>query len=156
LWAMTVIVAPILGPLLGGWIVDNIGWPWVFYINVPVAAVSVVLGWRMLAPYETQWVNKAVDFVGLFLLILWVGALQFMLDIGKTHDWFSSPVIVGLLVTSIVGFVAFCIWEWTDDHPIVDLHIFRNRSLSISTATMALVFGVYFGSTLIIPLWLQT
>ncbi len=156
LWAMTVIVAPIIGPLLGGWIGDNIGWPWAFYINVPVAAVSVILGWRMLAAYETPAVRKGVDFIGLILLVFWVGALQVMLDIGKTHDWFASPMIVGLLVAAIVGFVAFCIWEWTDEHPIVDLHVFRNFSLSVSTATMAVVFGVYFGSVVIIPLWLQT
>ena len=155
LWAMTVIVAPILGPLLGGWIADNAGWPWAFYINVPVAAVSVIVGWRLMAPFETQWVKKSVDFVGLGLLIIWVGALQTMLDIGKTQDWFSSPLVIGLLVVAIVGFIAFCIWEWTDEHPIVDLHIFKNVSLSIATFTMALVFGIYFGSVVIIPLWLQ-
>ncbi len=156
LWAMTVIVAPLIGPLLGGWIADNIGWPWAFYINVPVAAVSVIVGWRLLAPFETPAVKRGVDVVGLILLIFWVGSLQTMLDIGKTHDWFASPLIVGLLLATIVGFVAFCIWEWTDEHPIVDLKVFKNISLSIATATMALVFGVYFGSVVIIPLWLQT
>jgi DHA2 family multidrug resistance protein len=156
LWAMTVIVAPIIGPLLGGWISDNIGWPWAFYINVPVAILSVFFGWRMLAPHETETRRVKVDFPGLGLLILWVGALQTMLDIGKTHDWFGSPLVNILLIIAIVGFIAFCIWEWTAEHPIVDIRVFKNISLSISTVTMALVFGVYFGSGVIIPLWLQT
>lgn len=156
LWAMTVIVAPIVGPLLGGWIADNIGWPWAFYINVPVAILSVFFGWRLLAPHETKTQKVKVDFVGLGLLILWVGALQTMLDIGKTHDWFGSAEVNMLLILAIIGFIAFCIWEWTAEHPIVDIRVFKNISLSISTVTMALVFGVYFGSGVIIPLWLQT
>lgn len=156
LWAMTVIVAPIVGPLLGGWIADNAGWPWAFYINVPVAIASVFFGWRLLAPYETQTKRVKVDFIGLGLLVLWVGALQTMLDIGKTHDWFGSPLVNGLLVFAIIGFAAFCIWEWTEEHPIVDIRVFKNISLSVCTVTMALVFGVYFSSGVIIPLWLQT
>ena len=156
LWAMTIIVAPIAGPLLGGWIADNAGWPWAFYINVPVAALSIFFGWRMLKPFETKTVHRKVDFVGLALLVFWVGALQTMLDIGKTHDWFASPLVNSLLIATIVGFIAFCIWEWTEEHPIVDIRVFKNISLSVSTVTMALVFGVYFGSAVIIPLWLQT
>ena len=155
-WTMTVIIAPLVGPLLGGWIADNIGWPWAFFINVPVAAVSVLVGWRLLAPYETKAAPTRVDFIGLILLIAWVGALQTMLDIGKTHDWFASPLIVALLIATIIGFIAFCIWEWTDEHPIVDLKIFKNLSLSVAAATMSLVFGVYFGSVVLVPLWLQT
>jgi MFS transporter, DHA2 family, multidrug resistance protein len=156
LWAMTVIVAPIIGPLLGGYISDNLGWPWVFYINVPVAIASVFFGWRLLAPHETPSGPRRVDVVGLLLLIFWVGSLQTMLDIGKTEDWFGSWKVNTLLIFAIVGFFAFCIWEWTDEHPIVDIKVFKNISLSISTITMAIVFGVYFGSAVIIPLWLQT
>ncbi|MDB5440703.1 MAG: emrB [Caulobacteraceae bacterium] len=156
LWAMTVIVAPIAGPLLGGWIADNVGWAWCFYINVPVAILSVAFGWRLLAPHETPTARKPIDFVGLALLIFWVGSMQTMLDIGKKQDWFGSPLVVGLLVATIVGLAAFCIYEWTEEHPIVDLRVFKNFSLTISTVTMALVFGIYFGSTVVIPLWLQT
>ena len=156
LWAMTVIVAPIVGPLLGGWIADNHGWPWVFYINVPVAIASVFFGWRLLAPHETPSGPRKVDVVGLALLVFWVGALQTMLDIGKTEDWFGSWKVCALLAAAIIGFFAFCIWEWTEEHPIVDIRVFKNISLSVSTVTMALVFGVYFGSAVIIPLWLQT
>lgn len=156
LWAMTVIVAPIAGPLLGGWIADNVGWAWCFYINVPVAVLSVVLGWRLLIPHETQTARKPIDFVGLVLLVFWVGALQTMLDLGKTRGWFESGLVVGLFIAAIIGLAAFCIYEWTEEHPIVDLRVFKNFSLTISTVTMALVFGVYFGSTVVIPLWLQT
>jgi MFS transporter, DHA2 family, multidrug resistance protein len=117
---------------------------------------SVFFGWRMLAPHETPTQKVKVDIVGLLLLVFWVGALQTMLDIGKTHDWFASPLVNLLLVASIVGFIAFCIWEWTAEHPIVDIRVFKNKSLAICTVTIAVVIGLYFGSAVLTPLWLQT
>ena len=156
LWSMTTVVAPIAGPILGGVLCDTAGWPWVFYINVPVAAVCGFFAWRMLRSQETPTENRRIDFVGLGLLVLFVGALQIMLDKGKELDWFGSPVIVGLAVVAAIGFAAFLIWELTDDHPIVDLRVFRHRGFTGAVITIAITYGVFFASILLVPLWLQT
>jgi DHA2 family multidrug resistance protein len=154
IWAMTTVVAPIAGPVLGGAISDNLGWSWVFFINVPVAFGLVILALRAL-PRVDVLRKLPVDFVGLGLLILWVGALQIMLDKGKELDWFSSWVIVGLLVVAVVGFIAFLIWELTEEHPIVDLRIFRYRGFTAACFAMTLAFAGMYASLVIIPLWLQ-
>ncbi|QUD88019.1 DHA2 family efflux MFS transporter permease subunit [Phenylobacterium montanum] len=156
LWSMTTVVGPIAGPLLGGAICDDIGWPWVFYINVPIAAVAGFFAWRMLKPAETKVQRLPVDFVGLGLLILWIGAMQIMLDKGKDLDWFASPFILTLAIVAVLGFISFVIWEMTEAHPIVDLRIFRHRGFSASTVIMCLAFGAFFSSVVLIPLWLQT
>src|ERR1700722_6386252 len=156
LWSMTVVVAPIAGPILGGVICDNASWPWVFYINVPVAAVCGFFAWRMLRSQETGTERRPIDYVGLGLLVLFVGALQIMLDKGKELDWFGSPVIVTLAVVAAIGFAAFLIWELTDEHPIVDLRVFRHRGFTGAVITIAITYGVFFASILLVPLWLQT
>ena len=124
LWSMTTVVAPIAGPILGGYLCDTAGWPWVFLINVPVAVICAFFAWRMLASQETATERRPIDFVGLSLLILFVGSLQIMLDKGKELDWFGSPVIVSLAVAAAIGFASFLIWELTDKHLIVDLRVF--------------------------------
>jgi DHA2 family multidrug resistance protein len=156
LWSMTTVVAPIAGPILGGILCDTAGWPWVFYINVPVAAACGFFAWRMLASQETPTSYRRVDFTGLALLIVFVGAMQIMLDKGRELDWFASPVIVGLAVVAAVGFAAFLIWELTDTEPIVDLRVFRHRGFAGSVATLAISFGAFFSSIVLVPLWLQT
>lgn len=156
LWSMTTVVAPIAGPILGGILCDTAGWPWVFLINVPVAATCAFFAWRMLRAHETATERRPVDFVGLGLLVLFVGALQIMLDKGRELDWFGSPVIVALAVTAVVGFAAFLIWELTDDHPIVDLKVFRHRGFTGAVITIAVTYGTFFAMILIGPLWLQT
>ena len=155
LWAMTTLVAPIMGPVLGGSISDSLGWSWVFFINVPVAVALVVLALRTL-PQKDMTKRLPIDFIGLGLLITWVGAMQIMLDKGEELDWFNSPFIVGLLVTAVVGFFAFLIWELTEAHPIVDLRIFRHRGFSTACFAMTLAFAGMFSSIVLIPLWLQT
>ncbi len=156
LWSMTTVVAPIAGPILGGVLCDTAGWPWVFYINVPVAAICAFFAWRMLRSQETPTERRPVDFVGLALLILFVGSLQIMLDKGKELDWFGSPVIVTLAVVAAIGFASFLIWELTDDHPIVDLKVFRHRGFTGAVVTIAITFGTFFATIIIGPLWLQT
>jgi DHA2 family multidrug resistance protein len=156
LWSMTTVTAPIAGPILGGVLCDNAGWPWVFYINVPVAAVCGFFAWRMLQSQETPTEQRRMDFVGLGLLVLFVGALQIMLDKGKELDWFGSPVIIGLAIVAAVGFASFLIWELTDEHPIVDLRVFRHRGFTGSVITIAITFGAFFSSIVLVPLWLQT
>jgi MFS transporter, DHA2 family, multidrug resistance protein len=156
LWGMTTVVAPIAGPLLGGQLVDGIGWPWIFFVNVPVAFAVGVLVWRTLAKHETTTARIPVDFVGLGLLIAWVGSLQIMLDKGKELDWFHSNFIVALALIAAIGFVAFLIWELTDDHPVVDLRVFRHRGFTASAMVMTLAYGAFFSTVVLLPLWLQT
>lgn len=155
LWAMTTLVAPILGPILGGVLCDNVGWAFIFWINVPVAAVCGWLAWKLLNRYETPLAPARVDVVGLALLTIWVGALQVMVDLGKEHEWFASPLIVTLAVIALLGFLAFLIWELTDANPIVDLRVFRHRGYSASVVTLSVAFGAFFGINVLTPLWLQ-
>jgi len=155
LWMMTTILAPIAGPILGGTLADTIGWRWAFYINIPVAIFCTLGGWWLFRAKETRTAKAPIDFVGLGLLALWVGSLQVMLDNGQNQDWFASPWILGLLVVSVLGFAFFVIWELTDEHPIVDLRVFRHRGFAVSAAAMSLTFGAFFASIVLMPLWLQ-
>ncbi|MBC7504673.1 MAG: DHA2 family efflux MFS transporter permease subunit [Sandarakinorhabdus sp.] len=156
LWAMTTVVAPVAGPVLGGLISDNFHWSWIFLINVPFAALVAFFSWKIFRNRETPTVRRPVDFVGLALLIVWVGAMQIMLDKGKELDWFGSPVIIGLALTALVGFSAFLIWELTAQDPIVDLRIFRHRGFTVGAITISVGFGAFFASIILLPLWLQT
>ena len=156
LWAVTTLTAPILGPVLGGYLCDNFGWPSIFWVNVPIAFAAAFVLWRALKPYEEAGVKTRVDGVGLALLIVWVGALQLMLDLGKEHDWFSNPLIVALAVVAAIGFVAFLMWELTETNPIVDLRVFRSRGFSVSMLVLAIAFGGFFATNVLTPLWLQS
>jgi DHA2 family multidrug resistance protein len=156
LWSMTTVVGPIAGPLLGGWLSDNYGWPWVFFVNVPVAIFLVVVGLRLTAGRETPTQKLPVDTMGLGLLVVWVGALQIMLDKGKELDWFNSSLIITLLIAAVLGFACFMIWELTANNPVVNLKVFRYRGFAVSALIMPLVFGAFFSSVVLVPLWLQT
>ena len=128
MWAMTTLVAPVLGPLLGGWITDNISWPWIFYINIPVGLLSATAAWMLYRKRETPTKQLPIDSVGLTLLVIWVGALQIMLDKGKELDWFHSAEVIALGVVALVGFAFFVAWELTEKHPVVDLTLFKRRN----------------------------
>jgi len=155
LWAMTTLVAPIIGPPLGGWISDNLSWPWIFYINLPVGLIAAWVTWGVFRDRETGTRRLPVDFVGLTLLVIWVGAMQVTLDKGRELDWFASTQIVALCAIALVGFIVFLIWELTDAHPVVDLSLFRMRNFAIGTMALALAYGLFFGNVVLIPLWLQ-
>ncbi len=155
-WALTTILAPALGPVLGGLIGDNLDWQWAFYFKVPLSAIIGFSAWRVLQRYEAPTAKVPMDYVGLALLVTWVGALQVMLGNGQDADWFNSGFIVTLLIVTILCFIFFVIWEVTDKHPIVDLRVFRNRAFSVSMVVIALAYGVLFGCIVLIPLWLQT
>jgi DHA2 family multidrug resistance protein len=155
LWAMTTVVGPIAGPLLGGALVDWAGWPWVFFINVPIAVVVGFFSWRMLAKHETDIHRVPIDYVGLGLLIVWVGAMQIMLDKGKDLDWFQSKFIIALAIIAAVGAVSFVIWELTSAHPVVNLKVFRHRGFATAAIIMSLTFAAFFSSVVLVPLWLQ-
>src|SRR5215469_14801865 len=155
MWAMTTLVAPVVGPLLGGWITDNIAWPWIFYINIPVGVGAAVFAWGIYHKRETPTARVPVDTVGLGLLVVWVGALQVLLDRGKDLDWFNSSQIVALACVAVVAFAIFLIWELTEEHPIVDLSLFRRRNFTVATVALLMGYGLYFGNVVLLPLWLQ-
>ena len=155
MWSITTLVAPVVGPVLGGWITDNISWPWIFYINVPVGIAAALATWAIYHKRETPTAKVPVDAMGLGLLVIWVGAMQVMLDKGKDLDWFSSPMIVTLACVAVAGFAIFLIWELTEEHPIVDLSLFRSRNFTVSTIAMLFAYGLFFGNVVLLPLWLQ-
>ncbi|HEX9139821.1 MAG TPA: DHA2 family efflux MFS transporter permease subunit [Steroidobacteraceae bacterium] len=156
LWAMVIFLAPIFGPILGGYITDNLSWPWLFYINAPVGIFSVIITWSVLRKRETKRTKLPVDVVGLGLLILGVGALQFMLDNGNDMDWFNSNIITAAAVTSFICLTLLIAWELTDRQPIVDLHLFVHRNFRVGLIALCIGFFAFFGVTVIYPLWLQT
>jgi DHA2 family multidrug resistance protein len=155
-WSLTTLVAPIAGPVLGGYISDNYVWPWIFLINVPVGIICTVICWNNLKSQETPTRKIPIDRVGLVLLFVWVGALQVMLDKGKDLDWFNSPLIVSLLLVTVISFVAWLIWNLTEEHPIVDLSLFKSRSFTLGTVALCLGYAVFFGNVVLMPLWLQS
>jgi MFS transporter, DHA2 family, multidrug resistance protein len=156
LWAMTTLVAPILGPILGGWLCDNYAWPLIFLINVPIALAMAPFALRMLKRFETALVKAPIDLIGLALMVLFVGALQLMLDLGKEHDWFESSLIVTLAVVAAIGCAAFLIWEMGEKHPIVNLRVFRHRGFTTAVIVIAAGFGAMFAANVLTPLWLQS
>lgn len=156
IWSMTTLVAPICGPLLGGHISDNYSWPWIFLINVPVGLFCAAICWSGLKDRETPTRKIPIDGIGLSLLVVWVGALQIMLDTGKDADWFSSPAIVVEAIVAGVGFIAFMIWELGEKNPIIDLSLFRNRNFSFGVLAFCIGYALFFGSVVLQPLWMQT
>ncbi|BEP36409.1 DHA2 family efflux MFS transporter permease subunit [Variovorax sp. V59] len=155
MWSMTTLVAPVMGPLLGGWITDNISWPWIFYINIPVGIVAAGITWALYRHRESGTHKVPIDAIGLALLVLWVGSMQLMLDKGKELDWFHSPEIVTMAVIAVVGFAFFLIWELTDKHPVVDLSLFKRRNFWSGAVATAVAYGLFFGNVVLLPLWLQ-
>ena len=155
LWGMTVLVAPVVGPLLGGWITDNIAWPWIFYINIPVGILAALLTWSLYRDRAHPPVRVPLDRIGLALLVLWVGAMQIMVDKGKELDWFGSSEIVILALLAMLGFAFFLVWELGAAHPIVDLRLFARRNFLMGTVSLSIAYGVIFGNIVLLPLWLQ-
>ena len=156
-WAIGIIVAPILGPVVGGWLTENYSWRWVFYINLPVGIIAVLMT-RLFVfdpPYlrrETQ----GIDYWGMGLLVVGIGALQFVLDKGQQEDWFASTMITTLAVISVVALVALVIYELTTPHPIVDLRLFKDRSYSVGVFLMTVLGFALYGSLVLLPIMLQT
>ncbi len=156
IWGMVVVVAPICGPVLGGWITDNLSWPWLFYINVPIGLLAAAVSWALLHKRETQRVRVRVDVIGIVLLFVGVGALQFMLDNGNDHDWFSSPMILTSGILAVVCLTYLVAWELTDRHPIIDIHLFQIRNFAVASVLTFCAFFSFFGATILFPLWLET
>mgnify|MGYP002097901287 FL=1 len=154
-WSMTIVVAPICGPILGGWISDNIHWGWIFFINVPIGLAVVLISWKILEGRESRISHQPVNTIGLILLALSVGALQLMLDQGRELDWFNSTEIIVLTIIAAIGLIALIIWELTDDNPVVDVSLFKSRNFTVGCVSTSLAFLVYSGTVVLIPLLLQ-
>jgi DHA2 family multidrug resistance protein len=156
IWGMTAVVGPVAGPILGGWITDNISWPWIFYINVPVGLIAAWTTWALLRGRETPTRRQPIDLVGLALLVVGVTCLQVMLDKGNDRGWLGSSEILTLGVISLVVLVFFVVWELTEAHPIVDLTLFARRNFAVASVAMSLGYMAFFAAIVILPLWLQT
>ena len=156
IWSMTTLVAPVDGPILGGWLVDDFAWNWVFLINAPIAIGFGLAVWKILQHYQDSPVRNPFDKVGLLLLLVWVVALQLVLDEGKNLDWFASRQIVALTIIAVVGFAAFLIWELHEKHPVVDLRVFRHRGFNAAVVTVSVAYAAFFGVSVLTPLWLQS
>ena len=159
-YGIAVVTAPAIGPTLGGWITDNFSWRWIFFINIPVGIISILLTSRLIQdpPYfrrrklrETQ-----IDYVGLGFVALGLGTLQVILDKGQREDWFESHFIVSLSIICVISLIFVIFWEWRHKDPIIDLHLFRDRTFGISNMLMFMLGFALLGSTLLLPLFMQT
>jgi len=156
-WGLGIVVAPILGPVLGGWLTDAYSWRWVFYINIPVGIASIVMTkLYIFDPPYLRTESRKVDYWGIGMLAVGIGALQFVLDKGQQEDWFSSSMITALTVISAVTLVALVIHELTTSNPIVDLRVFKERSYAVGVFLMTVLGFVLFGSMVLLPIMLQT
>jgi MFS transporter, DHA2 family, multidrug resistance protein len=155
LWGMMTVVAPIAGPILGGLISDNWSWQWVFYINIGFGLLVGIGSWSVLRGRETAVTRSRIDGMGLALLVTFVTSLQVMLDQGRELDWFSSSAIIACAVVAAVSLILLIIWEMTDPDPVIDLSVFSSRNWLVSTVTLSLMFGIFFGNIVLTPLWLQ-
>jgi len=157
-WGLGIVVAPILGPVLGGWLTDAYSWRWVFYINIPVGIASLVMTQLYIfdPPYLRGSAGKSIDYWGIGMLAVGIGALQYVLDKGQQDDWFASNLILALAVVSAVCIVALIVHELTTEEPIVDLRVFKVRSYAIGVFLMTIVGFVMYGSMVLLPIMLQT
>ncbi|MGN6707149.1 MAG: DHA2 family efflux MFS transporter permease subunit [Rhodanobacter sp.] len=155
LLAMVTVVAPIAGPILGGWITENYSWPWIFFINLPIGIFASAVVANQLRGKVEKTERPRIDYVGLITLVIGVGALQIVLDKGNDADWFNSNFIIVTSIVSAIAIAIFLIWELTDPDPIVDLKLFRHRNFTTGTLAMVLGYAAFFSIALLVPLWLQ-
>lgn len=157
MWGLGIVVAPILGPVLGGWLTDSYSWRWVFYINIPVGVVCLLMTRAFV--WDPSYIKRAssrIDYWGIGMLTVGIGALQIMLDKGQQEDWFTSNWITGLLVLTVVCLTAFVFRELYAEAPVVNLRVFRDRSFATGTLLMTVLGFVLYGSLVLLPIWLQT
>jgi len=155
-WALGIVVAPMLGPVVGGWLTDNYSWRWVFYVNVPIGAIAILLTQAFI--FDPPYLRKertGIDYWGIGLLIVGMGSLQVMLDKGQEEDWFGSHIIVALAIFAVLGLGGLIIRELTAKDPVIDFSVFKYRSYAVGTFLMTVVGFVLYGSTVLLPLFMQ-
>lgn len=157
-FAQGVVVAPILGPVFGGWITDSYSWRWIFYINVPVGIFAVLMAKWVVEdpPYIKRNVHATIDYIGFALLAVWLATMQIVLDKGQEADWFGAEWVRWFTLISIAAFLIFIWWEFQTDHPLVDLRVFKNRNFTIGLILMTSLAAILYGTTAQLPLFLQT
>jgi DHA2 family multidrug resistance protein len=156
-WGLGIVVAPILGPVLGGWLTDTYSWRWVFYINLPVGIVSLIM--TQLYVFDPPYLKRessGIDYWGMGLLVVGIGALQFVLDKGQQEDWFASTMITTLAIISAIGLIALIVQQLMSKEPIIDLHLFTDRTYSVGVFLMTVLGFVLYGSLVLLPIMLQT
>lgn len=156
-WGLGIVVAPILGPVLGGWLTDSYSWRWIFYINIPVGMLSLFMMKRFI--FDPSYLKRAsdrIDYWGIGMLAVGIGALQLVLDLGRERDWFESNMITTASIVALVMLVVFVFYEWHVEHPVVDLHVFKIRTYSTGVFLMTSLGFVLYGSLVLLPIMLQT
>jgi DHA2 family multidrug resistance protein len=156
MFGVGVMVGPTLGPTLGGWIVDNYNWPWIFYINVPLGIIAAIMVMTYIHDAEHQERAEKIDVLGFVLLATCVGSLQFMLEKGERYDWFDSRLVTGLLITSVVSFLLLIWRELTTDEPIINFRVLKSRQLAAGVSIAAGLGLALFGSVFVLPIFLQS
>ena len=155
-WAMTVVIAPVIGPVLGGYITEEYSWHWIFYINIPIGLFCAYSIGMLLKGRESKITKQPIDTIGLSLLVIGVGSLQYMLEHANDLGWFESHEVVTLTIFAVIGLVLLTIWEWYEKNAVVDLHLLRSRNFAIGVGLQTTGFTIFFGNMVVMPLWLQT
>ncbi len=157
IFGIGIMFGPIIGPLLGGWITDTWSWRWIFYINIPIGIISIFMVLFVISdpPYMKR-IKMKIDYAGLILLIVGLGALQFVLDKGEIEDWFASSMITTIFIISLAALALLVILEFFSDHPVINLRLFKDRTFSMGNVLMFFVFFNLFGSIVLLPIYLQT
>ncbi|GAB2899961.1 DHA2 family efflux MFS transporter permease subunit [Paraburkholderia jirisanensis] len=155
LWGMTVLLAPIFGPMVGGWLIDALSWPWIFLINLPIGLFSFAVCATLLPRERGERSGARIDVPGILLLVIGVGSLQAMLDLGHDRGWFGSPLIVTLATVATLTLIALLIWEAGEEAPVIELSLFKDRTFSSCVVIISLGMVVFSLVGVVFPLWLQ-